>query len=62
MLRTLKNKAFSIIELLVVIVIIIVIVAIISNIQINNKHTTINPYFNDGDLIEDKYYQFKGAW
>ena len=27
-----------------------------------NKPTTVNPYFSDDDLIEDKYYQFKGVW
>ena len=26
------------------------------------KPTTLNPYFSDDDLIEDKYYQFKGVW
>ena len=27
-----------------------------------DKPTTVNPYFSDDDLIEDKYYQFKGVW
>ena len=27
-----------------------------------NKKGRDNPYLLDEDLIEDKYYQFKGAW
>ena len=28
--------------------------------EIFNKQEDSNPYLLDGDLIEDKYYQFKG--
>ena len=29
--------------------------------RIFEKPTKLNPYFDDEDLIENKYYQFKGA-